>query len=243
MPACYRVGGASNRTARREVRKGTGVDRSLLARMWVITTGFALLGLLVGLLAATFLMGRESQRYTAEASLAMLPSPQVPVTQAPGFWEVLSRGQATRSAAIVLADPKWLAAAAAAAGVPESELSLAAGAIVDTTLVSVTVQANSAPSAQRALDSVVAQAIVPAASASGPFRLEAVRSTVSDSGSEPTRAQILVALGCAGVLLGGGLGMLVSRTALRRGQSSNNEAGETARSRAAEGPVGQTSRR
>ncbi|MET4430129.1 MULTISPECIES: hypothetical protein [unclassified Mycolicibacterium] len=218
------------------------MDRSLLARAWLITTGFALLGLLAGVVAAATLIGRESERFTAEATLAMLPSQQVPVTQAPGFWEVLSRGQATRSAAIVLADPKWLAAAAGAAAVPESDLSLEAGAIADTTLISVTVQANSVPSAQQVLDSVVQQAIVPAASASGPFRLEVVRSTVSATGSEPTRAQIFLALGFAGVLLGGGLGMLVSRTALRRGQSTN-ESGETARNSAPEGPAGQTSPR
>lgn len=218
------------------------MDRSLLARMWVITTAFALIGLVAGVATAASLIGRESQRYTAEATLAMLPSQQIPVTEAPGYWEVLSRGQATRSAAVVLADPKWLAAAATAMGLPESGLRLEAGAIADTTLISVKIQADSGPAAQQVLDSVVQQAVVPAARAAGPFRLEVVRSTVGGSATEPTRAQIFVALAFAGVLVGGGLGMLASRTG-SRGRQGADEPDESVRVDVPEGPVGQTSAR
>ncbi|MFV8165929.1 hypothetical protein ACNQVK_28160 [Mycobacterium sp. 134] len=193
------------------------MDRTRLARMWVVATLLAMIGLLAGVLAAVVLTGREPSRYTAEATLAMLPSQQVPVTQAPGFWEVLSRGQATRSAAIVLADPKWLISGSAAAGVPESELQLEAGAIPDTTLITVRMSANSAAVAETAMNKVLADSLVPAASATGPFRLEVVSAPDGSAKSAaPARTQMFGALGIAGLLVGGGAGLLVSRWAPRR---------------------------
>ncbi|MBS1692143.1 MAG: hypothetical protein JST91_07980 [Actinobacteria bacterium] len=189
------------------------MNRTLLARTWLIATALAAIGLVAGGLAGTALAGREPQRYTAEATLAMLPSQQVPVTQAPGFWEVLSRGQATRSAAIMLADGKWLGDAAAAAGVPESQLSLQAGAIADTTLIDVMMRADTAQAAEAALDKVLADAVIPAATAAGPFRLEVVSAPGGSAKTTgPAKIQVVGALAIAGLLVGGGLGLLVSRS-------------------------------
>lgn len=185
--------------------------------MWIVATLLAVLGLLAGVLAAAVLTGRDPARYTAEATLAMLPSQQVPVTQAPGFWEVLSRGQATRSASIVLSDRKWLGNAATAAAVPESTLELEAGAISDTTLITIQMKADSATAAETALNKVLADALGPAAGASGPFRLEVV--SAPDGSAEsmaPERMQMFAALGLAGLLVGGGAGFLMNRWAQRR---------------------------
>ncbi|MDH6196791.1 hypothetical protein M2272_003444 [Mycobacterium frederiksbergense] len=192
------------------------MDRKLLAHAWVVATLLAVIGLLAGVVAAVVLSGREPARYTAEATLAMLPSQQVPVTQAPGFWEVLSRGQATRSASIVLNDRHWLGIAAGAAGVPESELEFEAGAISDTTLITMRMKATTAAAAEAALNKVLSDALVPAAGAAGPFRLEVVSSPDgSAQSSAPGRTQMFGALGLAGLLVGGGAGVLVSRWAQR----------------------------
>lgn len=199
------------------------MDRKLVARTWVAGTLLAVFGLLAGVLAAAVLTGREPARYTAEATLAMLPSQQVPVTQAPGFWEVLSRGQATRSASIVLGDPKWLPSAAAAAGVPQSDLEFEAGAIADTTLITIQMKADSAAAAEGALNKVLADAMIPAASATGPFRLEVVSAPDGSAKSmAPERTQMFGALGIAGLLVGGGAGLLVSRWAQRRSAQTPN---------------------
>ena len=73
----------------------------------------------------------------AQATLAMLPASYIPTSEAAQYWDVLNHGQATRSAAIVFGQSNWLQAAAAAADVPPSELSMSAGAVRDTTLIEV----------------------------------------------------------------------------------------------------------
>lgn len=192
------------------------MSRAFLARTRLVVTVFAVLGLLAGVLAATFVSGRE-ERFTAEATLAMLPGPDVPLEQASSFWEVLNRGQATRSAAVVLGNDRWLDAAASAAGVPKSELALTAGSLPDTTLITVTMQANSVAAAESALKSMLVDSVDVAATVSGPFRLETIESPDNSARStSPDRIQIVGALGIAGMLIGAGGGLLVSRTARRR---------------------------
>lgn len=193
------------------------MNRALLARTWLVATALAAIGLLAGLVAANVVTGREPQRYVAEATLAMLPSQQVPVTQAPSFWEVLSRGQATRSAAIMLADHKWIETAASAAGVPAAQLSIEAGAIPDTTLIRVDMRADSASAAEVGLAAVLDQASKPAAAATGPFRLEVVASPAGSAQSlQSSRLQMYAALGIAGLLVGTGLGLLIGKPARRK---------------------------
>src|SRR5215203_6134965 len=148
----------------------SAVGKPLLARAVVVVPILAALGMLIGLLAANALNGRD-ERFRAEATLAMLPERNIPLEQVSSFWEVLNRGQATGSAAIVLKDSSWLDAAAQAAGVPKSQLTLSAGAVPDTTLITVTMTAQSARAAEVALESVLADATRRAAAVSGPFSL------------------------------------------------------------------------
>lgn len=204
------------------------MNRAVLSRTWLIATGLAALGLIVGIAAAMFVTSSDRARYQAESTLAMLPSQQVPITQASGFWEVLNKGQATRSAAIVIADHKWLEAAAVAAGVPKSDLTLAAGAVPDTTLITVTMQANSAGAAESALDKVISDAATSAAKATGPFRLEVVGPAAGSAKAlSPAKTQLFGALGLAGLLLGAGGGLWLSQ------RSSRKVAGQRRHSRAA----------
>jgi PST family polysaccharide transporter len=207
--------------------RGIAVSRNLLTRTWLVMTVLATIGLSIGVLVA-YVFNGHAERFTAQATLAMLPGPEVPVEQAPNFWEVLNQGQATRSAAIVLGDNRWLDAAASAAGVSKSDLTLSAGAIPSTTLITVRMQADSARGAELALDSVLTDASGFAASVSGPFRLETIASPDGSAHSMgPARVQMFGALGIAGLLVGAGAGLLVSRSA--QGRSARRRVAENRR--------------
>jgi len=192
----------------------------------VVVPILAALGMLIGLLAANALTGRE-ERFRAEATLAMLPERNIPLEQVSSFWEVLNRGQATGSAAIVLKDSSWLDAAAQAAGVPKSQLTLSAGAVPDTTLITVTMTAQSARAAEVALESVLADATRRAAAVSGPFSLETIAPPAGSARAMgPAPIQMLGALGMAGLLAGAGAGLMVSRSV--RGKRSVHHSDEVA---------------
>lgn len=210
------------------------MSRTGVARTCLIVGILATLGMLMGAVSADALTNRQN-RYTAQATLAMLPARDLPLEQVSNFWEVLNRGQATGSAAIVLQDNRWLASAAAAAGVSRSDLVLSAGAIPETTLVTVTMTAQSAEAAEAALATVLADAVGPAAEVSGPFRLETV---VPPDGSatamSPTPIQVFGTLGIAGALIGAAAGYRASRFMRERSARKSDVAAggeETALSR------------
>jgi hypothetical protein len=169
----------------------------------------AVVGIVVGMVVG-LLVAQGPTRYRAHATLAMLPGPQVAEAEVSNFWEVLSRGQATRTGAIVLGQDRWLSTAAADAGVPASELTLAAGSVPETTLIEITMDANSAEAAERALAAVLDSASAEAAAVSGPFALETV-GPPEGSATElsPAQPEVLAAFGFAGLLLGLGIGLLV----------------------------------
>jgi len=114
----------------------------------------------------------------------------------------------------VLADNRWLGHAASVAGVPQSELTVKAGAIPETTLINVTATAKSATAAERALGTVLADGIGLASTVSGPFRLEV---TATPEGTAATNApkgvQVFTAFGLAGLVVGVGTGLLITRSA------------------------------
>ena len=186
--------------------------RRLFIRAWLIVAVFATIGLGLGMLGASVWNSR-GERFTAEATVAMLPAQDVSASEASNLWEVLNRGQATRTAAVVLGDAKWLDGAASASGEPKSDLSVSAGAIPDTTLITVTMKANSAKAAEVALQEVLDNAMGTAATVSGPFGLQVVASpsgTAHSMRANPVR--MLAAFGIAGLLVGAGCGVLVNRS-------------------------------
>lgn len=188
----------------------------LSGRRWLIAVVFAVIGMLIGLAIGFVLLG-QSKRFAAQTTLAMLPASYIPTSEAAQFWEVLNNGQATRSAAIVLGQGTWLHTAAAAAGVPASELSLTAGPIRDTTLIEVTLEANSPQTAEAALSSVLSDALGPAIAVSGPFRLEVVKPPAGSAQSlGPSAVQTYGTAGIAGLALGLGAALLASRWADHR---------------------------
>lgn len=192
----------------------------LLTRTSFTATTLALAGGLLGVIGAHGFNGRPGQ-YSAGATLAMLPGPEVQVAETPAFWEVLNAGQATRTAAMVIGDDRWLVTAASAAGVPRSTLTLTAGAVPQTTLITVTVKAGSAAAAQAALDSVLGDAVGFAAKTSGPFELQTVAGPTPKP-LRPSDTQMLAALGGAGILIGAGSGALISRSARKRADSADD---------------------
>lgn len=189
------------------------MTRGLLTRTGLTAT-MAVAGGLIGLFGAHTYNGRPGQ-FSARATLAMLPGPEVQVAETPAFWEVLNSGQATRTAATVIGDSRWLVAAASAAGVPSSTLTLAAGAIPQTTLITVTVNGSSGAAARAALDSVLTDSAGFAARVSGPFELQTVAPPAARS-LRPSDSQVLAALIGGGVLLGAGAGALLGRFLRRR---------------------------
>ncbi len=197
-----------------------------LSRRWrLIAALCAVIGMVAGLLIGHVLLG-HSKRYAAQATLAMLPASYIPTSEAAQYWDVLNHGQATRSAAIVFGQINWLQTAAAAADVPASELTLSAGAVRDTTLIDVSVEADSPKAAEAALSSVLSDASGPASAVAGPFRLEVVRQPAgSAQAMGPSNLQTYGAAGLAGLALGAGIGLLIGR----RARHTNPESSEYAR--------------
>jgi capsular polysaccharide biosynthesis protein len=175
-----------------------------------------IVGLLVATVAAagTFLAQNISgpERYRAEAQVVLVPGRQAPVEEISSLWEALSRGQAAVIGAEVMGQRRWLEPAAAAADVAEEELTLSAGAVTDTTLINVSVEASSARAAEIATEAAVREARPLVEQVTGPFALEIVQGAEGSAevvGAD--RFQALVVAGVAGLVLGSGVALAVVR--------------------------------
>ena len=180
----------------------------------------ALVGAALGAVLGLFAVPHTS-RYTASANIAMLPAADLTTVEASNFWEVLTRGQVSRTAAVVYADPRWLPSAANAAKVQQSELTLDAAALPETTVLTVTVTADSSSAAEAAINGVLTTATPEVTSLVAPY---AVKVMWPPKGSAtpvpaPSRAQLAAAGTLGGLLVGGGgVGWFVTR---RRSRSSS----------------------
>jgi hypothetical protein len=172
----------------------------------------AVLGAGVGAVAAP-----GASRYVAEANVAFLPAPELTMVEASDFWEVLTRGQVTRTAAIVYGDPRWLPSAADAAKVSRDDLTLSAAALPETTILQVTVTAGSAEAAEAALNNVLTTATPDVSSLATPYFVKVMWPPQDSASPEPSpgRTQLAGAGALAGLLAGGGVGWFLSRR--RRG--------------------------
>lgn len=199
------------------------MTRGLLKRTWLVVVTLAVLGLALGAAAALVLIDRQD-RVEARATLAMIPQSEIPLLETPNYWDILNQGQATRSAAIILGDKRWLDAAATQTGVPRGELSLSASAVPETTLITVAVEADSPEAAERALDWVLKNATSQAASIVGPFTLRLITDPIGSAremGAAPV--QLITAMAIGGLLVGAGAGVAVSRSAQRRSATGRHE--------------------
>ncbi|MCG7596286.1 hypothetical protein [Mycobacterium sp. PSTR-4-N] len=183
----------------------------------LVVAVLALIGAVLGALVAVLAVPGAS-RYSASANVALLPAPGLTTAEASSFWEVLTRGQVTRTAALVYDDPRWLSPAADAAKVPRGELSMTAAALPDTTILTVTVTGPSAQAAETALGSVLTVATPEAASLATPFDVKVLWPQQNSAYPEPAagRTQVAAVGAFGGALLGAGVGWLLQRR--RRGE-------------------------
>lgn len=168
---------------------------------------FALIGAVLGAIFGA-LAAPTAQRYTASVNVALTPGPDLTTAESSSFWEVLTRGQISRTAAVVYDDPRWLTSAAKAAEVRQSELTLSASALPDTSIVAITVTANSPAAAEAALSDVLTTSTPHVASVTEPFLAKALSSTQGSANPVPLpgRAQVMAAGALAGLLGGGSIG-------------------------------------
>lgn len=168
----------------------------------------AVLGSVVGAAVAPSASG-----YMATANVALLPAPELTSEEASSYWEVLTRGQITRTAAIIYDDPRWLSQAADDAGVARDDVTLTAAALPDTTMLSVTVSAGSADAAEAALNTVLVTATPEVSSLAAPFFVKVLWPTENSAWAEPgpSRTQMAAAGALGGLLLGGGIGWFLQR--------------------------------
>jgi capsular polysaccharide biosynthesis protein len=127
-------------------------------RRWPALVVALLLGLLAGAAVGAYLASRPAT-WTAETQLLVTPAKDLPAASLTSYYEALSRGQITATAAAIAADGKLLDSARSAAGVSAGEgLTSTASVVPDTTLVRVSVTAPSKTDAQTVTKELVAQA-------------------------------------------------------------------------------------
>ncbi|MCG7607495.1 hypothetical protein BA059_11020 [Mycolicibacterium sp. (ex Dasyatis americana)] len=194
-------------------------------RLWLnpVVATCAVLGLVVGALAG-FLFP-VSTTYRATAQVALVPGPNLTTADASAYWEVLTQGQVSRTAAAVFADPRWAASAAQAAEVDESSVVLTAGAVPDTTMVSITADAPSAHAAEAAVADLLAKATPEVAAVSAPFQVRVVSPPDGAYAMSTPRSQLILAGALGGLMFGAVVGIGVTWLRSRRNDAShrNNE--------------------
>ncbi|BBY45258.1 hypothetical protein A5765_04155 [Mycolicibacterium celeriflavum] len=176
-------------------------------RLWLkpIVAMCAAIGLVIGGLAGLLLP--VSTTYRATAQVALVPGPDLSTADASAYWEVLTQGQVSRTAAAVYSDPRWAASAASAAGIDASSLTLTAGALPDTTMVSITADAPSAQAAQAAVSDLLAKATPEVTAVSAPFQVRVVSPPDGASAMTTSRTQLVLAGALGGLLLGVAVGI------------------------------------
>jgi len=184
---------------------------------------FALIGAILGG-AAGYLLAPQASRYKATANVAMLPAPDLTTVEASNFWEVLTRGQITRTAAVIYDDARWLPSAANAAKVPQGELTLTAAALPETTILTVTVTASSRGAAESALNDVLTTATPEVSSLAAPYFVKVMWPPKGSAAPLPlpSHVQIAAAGALAGLLVGGGVGWFVVRRRNRAAVADNS---------------------
>jgi hypothetical protein len=181
---------------------------------------FALVGAVLGA-ALGFLLAPQSRWYQASANVALLPGADLTTEQSSAFWEVLTRGQVSRTAAVLYNDPRWVPSAANAAKVPPADLSLSAAALPDTTIVVVTVVAHSAAAAEAGLNDVLNKATPDVTSLAVPYAVKVLWPPENNALPlpSPRKSQVAAAVALGGLLIGGGAGWLFARSRDRRNGS------------------------
>jgi hypothetical protein len=186
----------------------------LRGRALLVVAVAGVLAAAIATVAALWVLSFSESRYRAEMQVALLPGRQVPAAEVADYWEALSSGQAARIGAEVLAQRRWMAPAAQAAGVPVGSISTNAGPVGDTSLIDLAAEAASPAAAETAVDTVFREARPLAEQVSGPFALEIIQDPWGSAVPVGTsRIQLLAVSAVAGLLIGVGGALLVIRRA------------------------------
>jgi hypothetical protein len=187
-------------------------ETMLRGRALLVVAVAGILAAAIATVAALWVLSYRESRYRAEMQVALLPGSQVPAAEVADYWEALSRGQAARIGAEVLAQRRWMAPAAQAAGVPVGSISTNAGPVEGTSLIDLAAEAASPAAAETAVDTVFREARPLAEQVSGPFALEIVQDPWGSAVPVGTsRTQLLAVAAAAGLLIGVGGALLVIR--------------------------------
>lgn len=220
------------RTAVRYVRarskKPGRIEMNRMPRLWLrpVVAVAALVGLLIG--GAVGMLVPLTTHYQAAAQVAMVPGPNLTTADASAYWEVLTQGQVSHTAATVFGDPRWKPSAASAAGVDPSQITLTAGAIPNTTMVSITADGSSAQAVQAALSDLLDKALPEVSAVSTPFTVRIVSQPISVTATAVPRLQVGLAGALGGLLIGAaaGLGVAWLRAKSTRGKSGTTESAD-----------------
>lgn len=173
---------------------------------------FALVGAVIGAGLAAFVTPKSSQ-YQIAAHVALVPAPDLTTVEASNFWEVLTRGQMTRTAAILYQDGRWLPSAAKVAKEPQSSLTLTAAALPETTMLNISMTASSAAAAEAALNDVLTNATPEVSALVQPYFVKVIWPPKNGAWPLPAPAATQLAAGGAlgGLLAGGAVGFFFIR--------------------------------
>lgn len=164
----------------------------------------AVIGALIG--GAVGMLVPLATHYQAAAQVAMVPGTNLTTADASAYWEVLTQGQVSHTAATVFSDPRWKASAVSAAGVDASQITLTAGAIPNTTMVSITADGPSAQAVEAALSDLLNKALPEVTAVSTPFTVRIVSQPISVTATAVPRLQIALAGALGGLVLGAAAG-------------------------------------
>ena len=155
----------------------------------------AFLGGIVGVLAAP-----KPTHFSATATVVMSPDAIKTGGEMSAFWSVLNRGQMTRQAAILFQDPRWIPDVAAAADVPDEDVTLQSYVLADTMVLKVTVITTS-PTADAALNELLITAAPAVEALVQPFAVDVLRPLPNSAKTVPVPPKSQ--LGAARILWGG----------------------------------------
>ncbi|MUL45448.1 hypothetical protein FZI85_07680 [Mycobacterium sp. CBMA293] len=176
-------------------------------RLWLnpIVAICAVIGVIAGGIAGALFP--ISTTYRATAQIAMVPGPGLTTAESSAYWEILTHGQVSRTAAAVFSDPRWTAGAVSAAGVSASDLKLTADAVPDTTMVSITADAPTRHAADAAVEHLIENAMPEVSAVSAPFHVRVVSPPDGGTAVATSRTQVILAGVVGGLVIGSALGI------------------------------------
>jgi len=187
-------------------------ESRIMSKRRLIICAFALVGALIGVVLGVS-AAPGNTRYQISANVALVPPPNLSTVEASGFWEVLTRGQVSRTAAILYSDPRWIPSAANAAKADPGDLYVEATALPETTMMTVSVSASSAQAAEAALNDILTTATPDVASLAAPYFVKVLWPQKGSAVVLPAPGKTTFggAGFLGGLLVGGGIGVFAPR--------------------------------